>query len=324
MANTLNTRILLKSGTLAEWQAGRFNSEAADAPRLKKGELAVVFIPNTTEGSTLEPVMFKVGNGVDRFDDLDWASGKAADVYGWAKAANKPTYTADEIQGLEDFIAGEIQDSNTTYTFEIVDGKLVIKAKDINTDAVEVATIDFVTPEEFEAATAGKLHTQAEIETIAANKINALIDAADNNEEVITNIGNLVEYIAENASDIAQLVTDVATANTNASTAVETANTANATAGAANTTAGEAKTLAEEAKEAAVTAQNSASANAAAADASAKAAATSADEAAASANAAAKSAEDAEAAKGIAVTAGNNAAQAETNAKAAKEAALGA
>lgn len=72
----LNTRIQLKYDTLANWNNSTFI--------LKKGEVAVVTVP-TAEGSTLEPVMFKVGDGAKTFKQLDWASAKAADVYSWAK-----------------------------------------------------------------------------------------------------------------------------------------------------------------------------------------------------------------------------------------------
>lgn len=73
---TLNTRIQLKYDTLANWNASTFN--------LKKGEIALVEVP-TNEGTTLQPVMFKVGVGDKKFSELDWASAKAADVYSWAK-----------------------------------------------------------------------------------------------------------------------------------------------------------------------------------------------------------------------------------------------
>lgn len=39
-------------------------------------------------------------------------------MYAWAKAENKPTYTADEIDGLADYISGEIQDTDTQYKLE--------------------------------------------------------------------------------------------------------------------------------------------------------------------------------------------------------------
>ena len=72
----LNTRIQLKYDTLTNWTNSTFT--------LKKGEIAIVEVP-TVEGSTLQPVMFKVGDGTKTFSQLDWASAKAADVYGWAK-----------------------------------------------------------------------------------------------------------------------------------------------------------------------------------------------------------------------------------------------
>lgn len=74
---------------------------------------------------------------------------KASDVAAWAKADVKPTYTATEIEGLEGFIAGEIQDSNTEYTFEESNGQLVIKHKDIADLEWEIlTTIDIITPTE--------------------------------------------------------------------------------------------------------------------------------------------------------------------------------
>ena len=105
---TLNTRIQLKYDTYTNWHTNN--------PVLMAGELAIAEIPASTGAVPNEPAyLLKVGNGTDHFDDLDWISGKAADVYGWAKAATKPTYQASEITGLEDFIAGEIQDTNTKY-----------------------------------------------------------------------------------------------------------------------------------------------------------------------------------------------------------------
>lgn len=105
---TLNTRIQLKYDTYTNWSTNN--------PVLKAGELAIVEIPADTGTVLNEPAyLLKVGNGTDHFNDLDWISGKAADVYAWAKASTKPTYQASEIIGLEDFIAGEIQDTNTKY-----------------------------------------------------------------------------------------------------------------------------------------------------------------------------------------------------------------
>ena len=86
MADTiLKTRISLKYDTLANWTA----SELV----LNKGEIAIAEIPTSNpELKQHPPVMFKVGVGNKKFSELDWASGLAADVYGWAKAATRPAY----------------------------------------------------------------------------------------------------------------------------------------------------------------------------------------------------------------------------------------
>ncbi len=88
---TLNTRIALKYDTLANWNASEFI--------LKKGEVAICSLATgeTAEQSTPPAVLLKVGDGVHKFSELPWASALAADVYGWAKAATKPTYTANEV-----------------------------------------------------------------------------------------------------------------------------------------------------------------------------------------------------------------------------------
>lgn len=112
MANkTFNTRICMKNDTYAQW--------VEKDPVLLKGEIGVVVIPADTGAVQGEPVtLFKVGDGTKKFSQLDFIGAKAADVYSWAKAANKPTYSATEITGLADYISGEIQDSNTTYKLE--------------------------------------------------------------------------------------------------------------------------------------------------------------------------------------------------------------
>lgn len=61
--------------------------------------------------------MIKIGeDGVKTFNDLPWNFyAKASDVYNWAKTKEKPTYTANEISGLADYIGGQIQDTDTVY-----------------------------------------------------------------------------------------------------------------------------------------------------------------------------------------------------------------
>lgn len=108
---TLNTRIVMRNDTYAQW--------VEKDPVLLKGEVGVVVIHADTGAVQGEPVtLFKVGDGTKKFSQLDFIGAKAADVYSWAKAANKPTYSATEITGLADYISGEIQDTDTQYKLE--------------------------------------------------------------------------------------------------------------------------------------------------------------------------------------------------------------
>lgn len=127
---TLNTRIKLKYDTLTNWSTAN--------PVLLAGEVAVVAIPTSeanTVGQVTKPaIVFKVGDGTTTFANLPYASGLAADVYGWAKAANKPTYTATEvgaatladitsaIQALDS--TASISEGNFITGFDVVDGKV--------------------------------------------------------------------------------------------------------------------------------------------------------------------------------------------------------
>ena len=137
---TINTRILLKYDTYANW--------VSNNPILKAGELAIATIStgNTQEvNSVATPqVLIKVGDGTTSYTALPFVSARAADVYSWAKASTKPTYSASEITGLSDYIAGEIEDTDTQY--QVVKGaddytyKLQSKAKGATTWA-DVSTI---------------------------------------------------------------------------------------------------------------------------------------------------------------------------------------
>lgn len=112
MANkTFNTRLKLKYDTYTNWNTKN--------PVLLAGELAICVVPADSNQATNEPtVLMKCGDGTSKFNELGWVSGLSADVYSWAKAANKPTYSATEITGLADYISGEIQDTDTQYKIE--------------------------------------------------------------------------------------------------------------------------------------------------------------------------------------------------------------
>lgn len=67
-------------------------------PVLDKGEVAITTLPSDTETPI---VMIKIGDGVSAFRQLPWLSSLSSDVYDWAKAQSKPTYTASEIKFLD-------------------------------------------------------------------------------------------------------------------------------------------------------------------------------------------------------------------------------
>lgn len=295
--NTLKTRIQLKIDSLTNWQNSTFKP--------LKGEVCIAQV-DTVAGSTLQPVMIKVGDGEKTFAQLDWLSAKAADVYGWAKAADvvlngealefKDTegtviksvdlsglvnpedlaealgayYTKEETDALLEDKVDKVEGKS------LVDDTLIEKLGNMNVDGeaniIETVKVNGValTPDADKAVDV-TVPTTAQIEEIAATKINTLIGAADDEGgETIQNIANLVDYVEKNGGQIAQLVTDVKTANDNASSAVTTAGEAKDIADNALEVANGAATDAEAALEAATNAQTGAAASAEAAAESAR------------------------------------------------------
>lgn len=100
----LNTRILLKYDTYENWSTNN--------PNLLKGEMAIAVIDvsdntQTHSGQTVPQLLVKVGNGLEgdagKYNSLPFISGLAADVHSWAKAASKPTYAINEINGAKEY-----------------------------------------------------------------------------------------------------------------------------------------------------------------------------------------------------------------------------
>lgn len=134
---TLNTRIQLKCDTYENWQANDIV--------LKNGEIGFCVIPGETGAVQTEPtVIAKIGDGVKKYSELDWMSAKAADVYAWAKAAAKPTYQATEITGLEDFISGQIKDTNTQYQI-VKNGNMGFKLQKKDVGDAEFTDVNDIT-----------------------------------------------------------------------------------------------------------------------------------------------------------------------------------
>ena len=114
---TLNTRILLKYDSYANWTKNN--------PVLKAGEMAIATVANieankATGFQNLPNVVLKVGDGTSHYNDLKFVSALAADVYEWAKAADKPTYGYTEITGLEDELARVSAAADTDTRYDLV------------------------------------------------------------------------------------------------------------------------------------------------------------------------------------------------------------
>lgn len=138
---TFNTRISLKFDNYNNWHTNN--------PVLLKGEMAIVEVPASTGQMPNEPAyLLKVGDGTKNFDDLSWISGTAADVYSWAKAAQKPSYQASEIQGLDAYISGKVQDTNTKYQIvKVGDYGVKLQYKELNEDSwTDQDDIEFTIP----------------------------------------------------------------------------------------------------------------------------------------------------------------------------------
>lgn len=79
----LQTRIALKYDSYDKWTTAPGKNLV-----LLKGEVGICEIPAVNAASEVAPtVLFKVGDGTKTFEQLPWASAKAADVYRWAKAS---------------------------------------------------------------------------------------------------------------------------------------------------------------------------------------------------------------------------------------------
>lgn len=207
VVKNLNTRIALKYDSYANWQ--EYN------PILLKGEIAIAELPvngnkpgvgePNAEGSTpaiqnAPNILIKVGDGTNHYNDLKFVSALAADVYSWAKAATKPTYSAGEITGLKDYIGQQIQDTNTQYRIVAVDGATYsykLQKKDIgDADYTDVS---------------GSLISLTDVDS----RLDTLEAAIGENGAVATKIANAIgalDYTGK-AADAAKFVTNVTETN---------------------------------------------------------------------------------------------------------------
>ena len=154
----LNTRIQLKYDSYENWSKIDVEGQGANLV-LKEGEIGICYIPEKTvvDGVKNPPhVMMKVGDGSTPFASLKWLSARAADVEEWAKAENKPVYSAEEITGIGEYIAKYVDeelgisvDTNTVYQIvKVDDNNYKLQSKAAGTDAwADVADSVITIPE---------------------------------------------------------------------------------------------------------------------------------------------------------------------------------
>lgn len=107
-SKNLNVRIQNKFDTYANW--------VKNDPILLQGEIALTVIPAQSNFGLQEPTLVaKIGTtGDKKWSQEQWLSGTSADVIASLKGPN-PSLPATSITGLEDFISGQIQDTDTQY-----------------------------------------------------------------------------------------------------------------------------------------------------------------------------------------------------------------
>ena len=112
---TLNTRILLKYDTLANWMQDKIT--------LKAGEMAIATIDQTQNGSagmTPPAVGIKIGDGTTKFSALPWIQAVAGDVPSWAKESNWATVK----EAYNQAIATAISNLSTTGALKDLSNKV--------------------------------------------------------------------------------------------------------------------------------------------------------------------------------------------------------
>ena len=87
----IKTKIALRWLDYATWSAEAFQTE-----KPLRGEVWFCEVPEGNSNAQTAPTMlFKVGDGVNTFGALKWASALAADVYNWAKVAGGNVFTKE-------------------------------------------------------------------------------------------------------------------------------------------------------------------------------------------------------------------------------------
>lgn len=165
----INTRISLKCDTLANW------SNASNQFILNKGEVAIAQIEEKDIAKKqLPPIMFKVGDGEHTFNELDWTSALAADVYDWAKAATpqaiitearKGLISADSVVKSLNGLKGEltVNGDDTYFSFKAAGSEITLKLSEAAAAVLGSGiTVDKVAKYDGYEATINSVKTTAE------------------------------------------------------------------------------------------------------------------------------------------------------------------
>lgn len=160
----LNTRIVLKNDSLANWNSSKIV--------LKKGEIALAAVESVTEGNYNVPTyLMKVGDGVSAFTDLKWVAAAAADVYAWAKLENP---TIDQLPGNLKTAITNLQSAVGSGGSVAESIQAAIGALELEDTAVANQFVTAVSQENGKIAVTRAALTAANIPVLGIEKINGL------------------------------------------------------------------------------------------------------------------------------------------------------
>ena len=167
----LNTRILLKYDTLANWNA--------TTTYLRKGEVAIATVASgdtqEVNSVTAPQVLVKVGDGKSLFKDLPFITAKAGDVYNWAKKASLdyndlPVTLRDEIDALQAAVG--TGGSLANQIAAAIDA--AVKALDVEDEAVDKQFVVAVPQTDGKVAVERRALVAADIPTIGEGQVSGL------------------------------------------------------------------------------------------------------------------------------------------------------
>lgn len=185
----LQTKIALLCKTQQEWAA-----MSSYVPL--KGEVCIASIPlNTGSIHNAPTVLFKVGDGITSFADLNWASALAADVYAWAKKENLDFSDLSE----------EFKEELKTFINMYVDLSDYEKKEDAETSyaqLLEAINSEATRATEAESGLNTAISNEAARATEAEGSLQSAIEAeATARQNADTELSNSISTLSSNLSD---------------------------------------------------------------------------------------------------------------------------